>query len=132
MQMEAGVAVKLVFPGFSLWFRSAAAVPCSWDLWHCLLFSQVNAPNPERRVLINHKYLFILAEGSKVICVHSCLKQIIEHQEGNRLAIKRIKCICSCLIVWMQSLNVLICQVSWHRWDYISFFCSPQLQVLPL
>lgn len=78
-------------------------------------------PNPGRRVLISHKYLFILAEGKKV---HSCLQQIIAHQEGNWLAIKGMKCICSCLVIWMQSLNVLVCQVPWHRWDCTTFSCS--------
>lgn len=86
----------------------------------------MNAPNPERRVLISHKYFFILAEGSKVIYVHSCLKQIIGHQEENRLAIKIIKHICSCLVVWMQSLNALICQALWHRWDCTSSSCRSQ------
>lgn len=81
-------------------------------------------PNPERQVLISHKYLFILAGGKKVVYVHSCLQQIIAHQEGNRLAIKRIKYICSCLVVWMRSLTMLVGQVSWRRWDCTTFSCS--------
>lgn len=102
--MEAGVAVSS-----GCFLGGTAAAPSSWDLWHCLLFRQVNAPSAERKVLISNNYLFALAEGKKVIYIHSCLQQIIEHQEGNRLAIKRIKCVCSYLIIWMQSLKVTQC-----------------------
>lgn len=89
-------------------------------------FSQVNTHNQERHVLISHKYLFILAEGKKVIYISSCLQQIVEHQEANKLGIKRIKCICSCLVVWMRCLNVLICLVPLHRCEGTTFSHSSQ------
>lgn len=75
------------FSDFLLWLAThfqdvrPLALLCS-ALLHCLLtqpFSQVNTCNRERELLISHKYLFISAEGKKVIYVSSCLWQIIKH-----------------------------------------------------
>lgn len=69
------------FSDFLLWLAThfqdvrPLALLCS-ALLHCLLtqpFSQVNTCNRERELLISHKYLFISAEGKKVIYVSSCL-----------------------------------------------------------
>lgn len=127
------------------WFlpvvRGAAAATRLWDrqllcpvLLGCLLlqqFSQVNTSNWERQILISHEYLFILAEGGKVIYVCSCLQQVMQHQEANKVGIKRVKCICLHSVAWMQSLTALVQLVLWHRGERSSSSHSSQSLPLP-
>lgn len=75
----------------------------------------------EREGLVSHKYLFILAEGKKVIYGCSCLQQVVSYHEAKEFGVKWVKYISSCWVVWMQSWNVLVRPVPSHRCELTTF-----------
>ena len=90
VHMEAGVAMKFVCLLVSSCVLEAQGLlpisgmsgcsPCSAQPHSIASYCSSSARwthNREREVLISHKYLFILAEGKKVIYVCSCLQQIM-------------------------------------------------------